>query len=70
MAFHDAFLSSIRWGGRLNESPWCVNYKLKSGDLLLRRRDRAGMFAKGRLPIFAPKTGDVAQVRKLFEKTR
>jgi len=70
LAFHEAFLSSIRSGGRLNEPMMMVNYKLKSGDLFSDMALGLNMFTKGKLSIFAPKTKDVASVRNIFEKTR
>jgi len=70
LAFHEAFLSSIKSGGRLNEPMMMVNYKLKSGDLFSDMALGLDMFTKGKLSIFAPKTKDVASVRKIFEKTK
>lgn len=69
VAFHDAFLSSIRRGGRVNESLMVCQYKLKSGDYFADVGIGLSMFAKGRLPLFPPKTDDVREVRKLFGRT-
>lgn len=70
LAFHEAFLSSIRSGGRLNEPLMMVNYKLKSGDLFSDMALGLDMFTKGKLSLFGPKTKDVASVRKIFERTK
>jgi heterodisulfide reductase subunit C len=67
--FHEAFLGSIRKGGRINETGMMVAYKLKSGDYFSDMVMGLGMFAKGKLSPFAPKTRDLAAVRRLFEKT-
>jgi len=70
LAFHEAFLSSIKSGGRLNEPVMMVNYKLKSGDLFSDMALGLDMFSKGKLSLFGPKTKDVASVRKIFERTK
>ena len=70
LAFYEAFLSSTKSGGRLNEPVMMVNYKLKSGDLFSDMALGLDMFSKGKLSLFGPKTKDVASVRKIFERTK
>lgn len=69
-AFHQAFLGSIRKNGRINETGMMVSYKLKSGDYFSDMAMGLGMFAKGKLSPIAPRTKDVAGVRRLFDKTK
>ena len=70
VAFHEAFLSSIQRGGRVNESLMVCQYKLKSGDLFSDVGIGLTMFAQGRLPIFSPKPRGVGDVRRLFDRTK
>ncbi len=70
LAFHQAFLGSVQRGGRINEALMMVDYKLKSRDFFSDMGMGLGMFAKGKLSLFAPKTRDVAGVRRVFQKTK
>jgi len=68
--FHEAFLANIRSNGRINETMMTVNYKLKSGDLFSDAAMGLGMFMKGKLSLFSPKTKDIQSVRGIFDKTK
>lgn len=70
LKFHEAFLSNIRLGGRINEPIMMVQYKLKSGDYFSDMAMGLGMFMKGKLSPFSPKTKDMKAVRRLFEKSK
>jgi heterodisulfide reductase subunit C len=70
LKFHEAFLASIKRGGRINEMMMTVHYKLKSGDLLSDVAMAPGMFLKGKLALLPPRTKDVKAVKNIFEKTR
>jgi heterodisulfide reductase subunit C len=48
LAFHEAFLSSIKSGGRLNEPMMMVNYKIKSGGSFLRHGPGPGHVHEGK----------------------
>ena len=54
LPFHEAFLASIRVGGRINEPMMMVNYKLKSGDLFSDMDMGLDMFLKGKLSLISP----------------
>lgn len=69
LAFHQAFLSSIKSRGRINEPFMIVDYKLRTGDLFSDMAMGLSMFLKGKLALVSPKTRDVASVRRIFEKT-
>ncbi|MBI5015594.1 MAG: 4Fe-4S dicluster domain-containing protein [Deltaproteobacteria bacterium] len=69
-AFHSAFLGSIRKSGRINETAMMVSYKLQSKDYFSDMVMGLGMFAKGKLSPFAPKTKNLAAVRRIFEQTK
>jgi len=70
LAFHQAFLNSIRSRGRINEPFMMVDYKLKSGDLFSDMGLGINMFMKGKLALISPKTRDLGAVKTIFEKTR
>ena len=70
LKFHEAFLASIKHGGRINEMMMTVHYKLKSGDLFSDAAKAPGMFLKGKLALLPPKTKDLKSVKNIFEKTK
>jgi heterodisulfide reductase subunit C len=47
-----------------------VHYKLKSGDLFSDMAMGIDMFMKGKLSLVSPRTKDMGNVRRIFEKTR
>jgi heterodisulfide reductase subunit C len=67
--FHEAFLSSIKMGGRINEPMMLVQYKLKSGDLFSDLGLGMSMFMKGKIKPISPRTKDMGSVRKIFKST-
>ena len=70
LAFHEAFLASIKSRGRINEPFMMVNYKLKSGDLFSDMGMGMEMFMKGKLSLVSPRTKNLAAVKQIFEKTK
>jgi heterodisulfide reductase subunit C len=70
LKFHDAFLSNIKMGGRINEPLMMVQYKLKSGDLFSDAVMGVEMFMKGKLSLLSPRTKDIKSVKNIFEKTK
>jgi heterodisulfide reductase subunit C len=69
LSLHKAFLASIRMNGRINEPIMMVHYKLLSGDLFSDMAMGLGMFMKGKLSLFSPKTRNLASVKKIFSNT-
>ena len=67
--FHEAFLSNIKMGGRINEPMMIVQYKLKTGDLFSDMGLGMSMFMKGKIKLISPRTKDVKSVRKIFKST-
>jgi heterodisulfide reductase subunit C len=70
LKFHEAFLNSIKVGGRINEPMMIANYKLKSGDYFSDMGMGLSIFMKGKLSLFSPRTKDIKSVRKIFEETK
>lgn len=69
LKFHEAFLSNIRMGGRINEPLMIVGYKLKSGDYFSDMALGMKMFKKGKLSFVSPRTIDMKSVKKIFKET-
>jgi heterodisulfide reductase subunit C len=70
LKFHEAFLSNIKMGGRINEPLMIASYKLKSGDYFSDIGLGMSMFMKGKLSLFSPRTSDMKSVRKIFKETK
>lgn len=70
VAFHEAFLDSIKKGGRIHEALMVCAYKLKSKDFFSDVGVGLSMFAKGRLPLLGPRVDEVKEVRKLFDRSK
>lgn len=70
LKFHEAFLSGMKFGGRINEPMMMVQYKLKSGDLFSDAMLGLNMFMKGKLALLSPRTKDMKSVKNIFEKTK
>lgn len=70
LKFHEAFLSSVKNRGRINEPMMIANYKLKSGDYFSDMGIGLSMFMKGKLSLLSPKTRDIKSVKKIFEETK
>jgi len=70
LKFHEAFLSNVKMGGRINEPLMIVDYKLKSGDYFSDIAMGISMFIKGKLSLFSPRTKDMKSVKKIFEETK
>jgi len=75
--FHQAFLSSIRVGGRVHEIEMLSRYmlrtnlwaKLRSGELLNQAKLGWGMFRRGKLKIRPQRIRQTGEIKKLFAKS-
>jgi len=70
LALHNAFLTSIKMFGRINEPIMLAHYKLLSKDYFSDLAMGLGMFLKGKITPFGPKTRNMAAVRKIFKETK
>ena len=76
--FHQAFLGSIKAGGRVHEVGMMGRYMLKtnlwsklwSGELLEQAKLGWGMFKRGKLKIRPHKIRQTGEIKKLFAKSR
>jgi heterodisulfide reductase subunit C len=69
VAFHKAFLSSVKQNGRLYEIGLVLKYKLTSGEFLKDMLLAPGMFLKGKLHIFPGRIKRTDQLRKIAAKS-
>ena len=69
-AFHEAFLATVEYGGRMAEIPLVVRYKLKSMDVLGDVELAPLMLAQRKLPLVPHSIRGRGEVRRIFEKCR
>ncbi|MDP4186294.1 MAG: 4Fe-4S dicluster domain-containing protein [Bacteroidota bacterium] len=70
IAFHESFLDSIKWTGRLYEIGLVATYKLKTLDLLKDVELAPKMYLKGKLNILPEKMHGLKNVSGLFKKSK
>jgi heterodisulfide reductase subunit C len=69
LAFHRAFLDSIRYTGRLFEMGQIVDYKIRSRHFLQDLLQAPGMFFKGKLHLFPERVRGRSLLGRIFAKT-
>ncbi|OFX58282.1 MAG: heterodisulfide reductase subunit C [Bacteroidetes bacterium GWA2_30_7] len=69
IAFHKAFLNSIKNTGRLYELGLILNYKMKSLNMTQDMALGPKMFSRGKLHIFPEKIKDTNHISKIFKNT-
>jgi heterodisulfide reductase subunit C2 len=69
VAFHKAFLSSVKSNGRLYEIGLILKYKIASGEFMKDMLLAPGMFLRGKLHIFPERIKHMGQLRKLVKKS-
>ncbi|MFT3740478.1 MAG: 4Fe-4S dicluster domain-containing protein [Breznakibacter sp.] len=69
VAFHKAFLSSVKKNGRLYEIGLIFKYKLASGEFLKDMVLAPGMFLKGKLHLFPERIKRTAQLQNIAAKS-
>lgn len=69
VAFHNSFLDSIKYTGRLYEIGLVAGYKMRTMHLLQDVNVAPKMFVKGKLPLFPEMVKDKKQVSRIFKKT-
>jgi heterodisulfide reductase subunit C len=68
--FHQAFLESVRRGGRVHELDMIRRYKMSSGELTKDVGMGLKMFMKGKIKILGEKIKGQKEVERLFEQSR
>ncbi len=66
---HEAFIQSVRRGGRVHEVTMLMDYVLRSRDLM---KDSLGsgvkLFLKGKFPLFPSFVKEREEIRRIFER--
>lgn len=70
VAFHKAFLDSVRYTGRLYEIGLVAGYKLRTFNILQDLPIVPGMLVRGKLPIIPEVVKNRKQLSSLFSKTK
>jgi heterodisulfide reductase subunit C len=65
---HEAFVQSIRRGGRVHEATMLIDYKLRSRDFLTDLVPGMKMFLKGKIPLLPDFIKGRQEIKKIFEK--
>jgi len=67
---HEAFIQSIKRGGRIHEATMLIDYKLRSKDFLTDLVPGMKLFIKGKIPLFPNFIKGKEEIKKIFEKCR
>jgi heterodisulfide reductase subunit C len=65
---HEAFVRSIRRGGRVHEATMLMDYKLRSKDFMTDLVPGMVLFLKGKIPIVPSLIKGRKEIRKIFDK--
>jgi heterodisulfide reductase subunit C len=67
---HEAFVQSIRRGGRVHEATMLIDYKLRSRDFLTDLIPGMMMFLKGKIPLLPSLIKGRQEIKRIFEKCK
>lgn len=67
---HEAFIQSIKRGGRVHEATMLIDYKLRSRDFFTDLVSGMVLFLKGKIPLFPQFIKGRKEVKKIFEKCK
>jgi heterodisulfide reductase subunit C len=65
---HEAFIESIRRGGRVHEATMLMEYKLRSRDFFTDLLPGMMMFLKGKIPLFPSLIKGRGEIKRIFER--
>jgi heterodisulfide reductase subunit C len=65
---HEAFVRSIKRGGRVHEATMLIDYKLRSRDFMTDLVPGMMLFLKGKIPLFPSFIKGRGEIKKIFEK--
>ncbi len=65
---HEAFVQSIRRGGRVHEATMLIDYKLRSRDFLTDLVPGMVLFMKGKIPLFPSFVKGRDEIKRIFER--
>src|SRR4030042_6823578 len=67
---HEAFIQSIKRGGRIHEATMLIDYKLRGKDFLSDRVPGMKLFIKGKIPLFPNFIKGKEEIKKIFERCK
>jgi heterodisulfide reductase subunit C len=70
VALHNAFMESIRRGGRVHEATMLMEYKLRSGDYWTDLIPGMKLFMKGKIPLLPGRIKGIDSIREIYKKTQ
>jgi heterodisulfide reductase subunit C len=65
---HEAFVQSIRRGGRVHEATMLIDYKLRSKDFMTDLIPGMMLFMKGKIPLLPSSVKEKDEIKRIFEK--
>ncbi len=65
---HEAFIQSIKRGGRIHEATMLIDYKLRSKDFFTDLVPGMKLFIKGKIPLFPDFIKGKEEIKRIFEK--
>ena len=65
---HEAFVQSIKRGGRVHEATMLIDYKLRSKDFMTDLIPGMMLFMKGKIPLFPSLIKGRQEIKRIFEK--
>jgi heterodisulfide reductase subunit C len=65
---HEAFIDSIRRGGRVHEATMLVDYKLRSRDFFTDLLPGMKLFMKGKIPLLPSLVKGRGEIKRIFER--
>ena len=65
---HEAFVQSIKRGGRVHEATMLIDYKLRSKDFMTDLVPGMVLFMKGKIPLFPSFIKGREEIKRIFEK--
>lgn len=70
VALHNAFMESIRRGGRIHEATMLMQYKLRSGDYWTDLIPGVRLFMKGKIPLIPGRIKGMESIREIYSKAQ
>jgi heterodisulfide reductase subunit C len=67
---HEAFVQSIKRGGRVHEATMLIDYKLRSKDFMTDLVPGMMLFLKGKIPLLPSFIKGRGEIKRIFEKCK
>ena len=67
---HEAFVQSIKRGGRVHEATMLIDYKLRSKDFMTDLIPGLMLFLKGKIPLFPSLIKGRQEIKRIFERCK